>query len=243
MVYERINRRQQEHHRVAVQVYLLQWKSTRYGADSRVKEKVKDSNVKVKEKISNDFRKVRKATENKTGQKVQRKDSKEKDSKETRQKIKPGLKEANPRTRVKAKATSRQYVTSVVDLDILLETVGVKAINQDLSQQLFKNISVPVIHGIKKMTLRGKIHIGIKPSGIKRLNGMIKDLLSRRSFHLLLNPLVLFDGRINPEKFKRKFEFTKKFNVIQMKVKISRTRSTSVLFGSPWLEASNGTRL
>ena len=162
VVYENLNLQHQEQHRVAVQVCLLQWKSTRYGAASRVKERANDQTARVKERISKDFRTDRRATERKTGQKAQRKDSKGKDSKETRLEI---IKEASPQTKAKAKAKEKpRLVTSVVDLDILLETVGVKAINQDLSQQLFKNISIPGIHGIKKMTLRGKIQIGIKPN-------------------------------------------------------------------------------
>ena len=212
----------------------------RYGVESRVKENEKEIR-KVRKTKEKEIRKGLKVmdTQTKIVRKDQRKEAKEKDSKETRQDIKPILREA----KLKAKPRARQFVTSVANLDILLETVGVQVINQDLSQQLFKNISIP---GIKEMTLHGikkMILLGMIPIGIKRLNGMIKDLLSRRLLHLLLlNQLVRFDGRINHKKFNGKFDFKKKFTVIQKKVKISRTRFTSVLSRSS-LRWSSGTRL
>ena len=88
------------------------------------------------------------------------------------------------------------------------------------------------------MTLPGMIRIGIK-----RLKGMIKDLLRRRLFHL--NQLVPFGGRVNHKRLNGKSEFKKNLNLVQKKVKISQTHYTLVLLGSAYhlTPAPSGTRL
>ena len=103
-VYEGL-KLQQQHHRVAVQVCLLQWRSTRYGVDSKVKVKTQDPN----EKVSKEILKVRKATIKETGRKDQTKEAKAKYPKETRQvhQVHPGLQEAIPLTRAMAKTRAR----------------------------------------------------------------------------------------------------------------------------------------